>query len=162
MIYYICFLFARFHVTYALDTSLNLQDAIFLNIKYVLRKSNAYLQRLLTAAAELKRHAHQVGGDGGVVPGADIELGIGGLRANLKVGVAQGVADGVNADEGASAQKIDSLKITGSGGVELCPLAIDVLGQKIHGIHGLLGGATRGQSIHGGAGAAGGGILHVL
>ena len=57
---------------------------------------------LLTAAANLQRHAHQVGGDGGIVPRADVELGVRGFGANLKVGIAQGVADGVNADEGAN------------------------------------------------------------
>ena len=99
---------------------------------------------LLGAASEFQGHAHEVGGDGGIVPWTNIELGVRGLRANLQVGVAQGVADGVNADEGAGAEEVDSLKVAGTGGVELGPLAVNVLGQELQGVHGLLGGAAGG------------------
>ena len=117
---------------------------------------------LLTAAANLQRHAHEIGRDGGVVPGSNTELGIRGLGANLEVGVAQGVADGVNTDEGAGAEEVDSLKITGTDGVELGPLAVDVPWQKLHGVHCLLWGAAGGQALHGGAGSVGGGVLNIL
>ncbi len=128
-----------------------------------LRDDNAQLtMNLLGAASELKRHAHEVGGDGGVVPWTNVELRVGGLRANLQIGVAQGVADGVNADEGAGTEEVDPLKITRSGGIELCPLAVHVLGQQLQGVNGLLGGAAGGQAVHIGAGSTCRSILNVL
>ncbi len=119
-------------------------------------------KHLLRAAADLQRHAHQVGGDGGVVPRANVELRVGGLGTNLEVGIAQSVADGVNADEGAGTQKIHTLKIAGTGGVELGPLAVDIPGQELKRVQGLLRGAAGGQTLHGGSRAIRGRILNVL
>ena len=107
---------------------------------------------LLSTAANLERHAHKVRSNRGVVPGTNIKLGIGRLGANLKVGVAQGVADGVNADECTSTEKVDSLKVAGANRVQLSPLAVDIPGQELKGVHSLPGSAARGKTLHGGGG----------
>ena len=120
------------------------------------------LVHLLGTAANLERHAHKVRSNGGVVPGTNVELGIWRLGANLEVGVSQGVADSVNADEGTRTEKVDSLKVAGANRVQLSPLAVDISGQKLKRVHSLLGGAAGGKSLHGGGGSIGRGILNVL
>lgn len=117
---------------------------------------------LLSTTSDFKRHAHEVRGDGGVVPWSDVQLGVRRLGANLQIGVAKGVANGVNANEGAGAEEIDSLKITSSRGVELCPLAVDVLRQELQRVDRLLRGAAGRQSVHCGAGPIRRSVLYIL
>ena len=117
---------------------------------------------LLATATDFQRHAHEVGCNGGVVPRPNIQLWVGRLRSDLQVGIAQGVSNGVNADQSTSAEKVDPLKVTGSRGVQLSPLTVDIPGQEIKGVQRLLGCAARRQPLHGGSGAVGGRKLDIL
>ncbi len=67
-----------------------------------------------------------VGLDGGDVEHAHGHLGVRGLAAELVVGVAEGLAHGVDADEGARGQEVLALQAAGAHGVLLRPDAVRV------------------------------------
>ena len=53
---------------------------------------------LLKTGPNLKRRAHEIGGDGALVPGANVELGVGWLGADLEIGVSEALSNSVNAN----------------------------------------------------------------
>lgn len=89
---------------------------------------------LLRTRSQLKRRAHEVGLNGGKIPGAHIKLRVRGLGTNLQVGVSQGLADCVNTNVVTSLQQVDVCKLTLSRGIQLSPLTVGVFGQQIRGI----------------------------
>ena len=69
------------------------------------------ITHLLTTATQLKRSAHQVGSKGALVPRANVQLGIGRLRPQLKVGILHRVADGVDTSQKGRRKKVLTEKV---------------------------------------------------
>ena len=87
--------------------------------------------KLLASLADLKRHAHHIGADGGVVPDGDRRLGVRRLGADLEVGIAEGRSNGVNTIPVAGTKEVHILKITRCAGVELGPLTVGITGKEV-------------------------------
>jgi hypothetical protein len=91
-----------------------------------------------------KRDTHKVRGNSGIVPGTNVELRVGGLRTNLKIGIAESVADSVNTNVITSLQEVHAIKVSSTSGVELGPFAILIFreeGRRV--LHRLLGATGR-------------------
>ena len=61
---------------------------------------------LLTTGSQLKRSAHQIWSKGALVPRANIQLGVGRLRTQLKVGILHRITDGVNTSQEGGRKKV--------------------------------------------------------
>jgi len=89
---------------------------------------------LLASLTNLKRHAHHIRADGGVVPDRDRGLRVRRLRADLEVGVAEGRPNSVDAIPVPGTEKVHVLKVTGCAGVELGPLTVGITGKEVGGV----------------------------
>ena len=68
--------------------------------------------RLLSTTAQLERSAHQVGSKCTLVPWTNIQLRVGWLRTQLKIGVLHRIADGVDTSQECCGKKVLTEKIT--------------------------------------------------
>ena len=57
---------------------------------------------LLKSGTDLKRRAHEISGDGALIPGSNAELGVRGLGADLEIGVSEALSNSVNTNVVAS------------------------------------------------------------
>jgi len=84
-----------------------------------------------SSLCNLKAAAVDVGLNSGNVEDGHGHLRIRGLRPQLVVGIAQALADSVDANQGTSGQEVLALQAAGAHRVLLGPDAIAVLGQQL-------------------------------
>jgi len=119
-------------------------------------------KRFLRNLRNLKGATLEIGGDGGLEPRADLLLGIGGLRSKIPAGVAKALADRVDTNKGTRIQEVLARDITGSHRVNLGPLGVRVVGEKLRSGKLVLGVAVRRLLRVGEGHGAGAQILEAL
>ncbi len=119
----------------------------------------------LSTGANFEGLSADVGVDGTLHPGGDLDLGVGDLGAEVVVGVSEGLADGVDTDVVAGVEEVSVHEHALASGVNLGPLAVHVFGEEVLGGELLLfgGAALEGTGHVSGVqdgGVGDGGALH--
>ena len=86
---------------------------------------------LLTTATQLERSTHQIRSKGALVPRTNIQLRVGWLGTQLKIGILHRIADSVNARQKGRRKKVLAEKVATSRRVQATPLVVGVTGKKV-------------------------------